>query len=103
MLGLEDLVEGRILMDGFDILSLSLDLLRSAICLIPQEPTLFQGSLRVNIDPKEEFTDADIWNALSAVQLTEVIEKYPNRLDTIVSEGGGNFSAGQRQVSPMLL
>ncbi len=99
ILGLEDLLEGRILIDGVSTSTLSLDVLRSIICLIPQEPTLFHGSVRVNIDPKNEFSDGQIWDALSAVQLTSVIERMSEQLQTVVTESGSTFSAGQRQVS----
>ena len=99
ILGLEDLLEGRILIDGVSTSTLSLDVLRSIICLIPQEPTLFHGSVRVNIDPKNEFSDGQIWDALAAVQLTSVIERMSEQLQTVVTESGSTFSAGQRQVS----
>ncbi len=92
-------MEGRILIDGVSTSTLSLDVLRSIICLIPQEPTLFHGSVRVNIDPKNEFSDGQIWDALAAVQLTSVIERMSEQLQTVVTESGSTFSAGQRQVS----
>ncbi len=72
--------------------------LRRQLCLIPQDPLLFNGSVRFNIDPIGEFTDQDIWRALLAVDLLEFVNSLPGRLDQTVSDGGENLSAGQRQL-----
>jgi len=72
--------------------------LRSKISIIPQEPVLFSGSLRKNLDPFDEYTDADLWNALEEVELKHVVNDLPSGLNDMMSEGGSNFSVGQRQL-----
>ncbi|KAB0798602.1 hypothetical protein PPYR_09595 [Photinus pyralis] len=91
-------LEGAIVIDGVDTAKLPLDLLRSSISIIPQEPVLFSGSIRKNLDPFEEYTDDVIWSALEQVKLKELIAESPAGLNGIVSEGGSNFSIGQRQL-----
>lgn len=88
---------GRILIDGVDVEEIGLDLLRQKICVIPQDPTLFQASLRDNLDPFNEHTDDRLLEVLRHVDLftTEASEKI---LEKEVTEGGSNFSAGQRQL-----
>lgn len=77
-----------------NIADIGLHDLRSKISIIPQEPVLFSGTIRYNLDPFEEFSDAKLWNALEEVQLKEVIHELPAG----ISEGGMNFSVGQRQL-----
>lgn len=84
--------EGLVTIDGVNIKSIPLQVLRSSIVVIPQDPLLFQGSLRKNLDPFEKFDDADLWNALEDVRLKST------SLDALVSERGLNFSVGQRQL-----
>ncbi|KAJ8918452.1 hypothetical protein NQ315_008149 [Exocentrus adspersus] len=91
-------VEGQILIDDLDIRDVPLALLRSRISVIPQEPVLFSGSLRQNLDPFEEFDDVVLWKALEDVELKKAISDLPDGLQTKVYEGGSNFSVGQKQL-----
>lgn len=90
--------EGSILVDEEDITRLPLDRIRSKISIIPQEPVLFSGTMRKNLDPFDEYNDDVLWNALGEVELKEVIADLPAGLHTRVSEGGTNYSVGQRQL-----
>ncbi|CAH1985088.1 unnamed protein product [Acanthoscelides obtectus] len=87
-------LEGAIYIDEVDTQKVSLPYLRKHISIIPQEPVLFSASVRYNLDPFEEFGDAEIWRALEEVELKLAVPS----LDFLVSEGGGNFSAGERQL-----
>lgn len=89
---------GRICIDGVDISTIGLHDLRFKLGIIPQEPVLFQGTVRTNLDPLNQYTDMEVWEALRKSQLAEVIEKLPHRLDSTVSDQGENWSAGQRQL-----
>ncbi|KAL3283215.1 hypothetical protein HHI36_006364 [Cryptolaemus montrouzieri] len=91
-------VEGKIIIDGVDTNEISLKSLRSKISIIPQEPFLFSGTLRKNLDPFDEYDDATMWNALKEVELKTVVEDCPSGLNYQISEGGTNFSVGQRQL-----
>ena len=72
--------------------------------MLPQDPTLFTGTIRENIDPFEQYTDSQLWDALEKAQMKEALSKLPEKLDTPVGEGGDSFSVGERQVSdPHLL
>ncbi|KAK3762198.1 hypothetical protein RRG08_057436 [Elysia crispata] len=90
--------EGELTIDGVSIHSLGLHDLRKAISIIPQDPVLFTGSVRRNLDPFEDFSDSELWRALGEVQLQDTIASDPDGLYMEVSEGGSNFSAGQRQL-----
>jgi ABC-type multidrug transport system fused ATPase/permease subunit len=89
---------GRICIDGVDITSIPLDRLRRNIAIIPQDPTLFIGTVRRNLDRFQECSDEAIWEALRRVQLSDVIRDTPGGLHAPVIEGGANFSQGQRQL-----
>lgn len=96
-LGLFRLIEaagGQILIDGIDIKTLALQTLRSRITIIPQDPVIFTGSVRFNLDPTGSIDDEFLWRALNKVNLSSVIQG----LDSQVAEKGENFSAGQRQL-----
>ncbi|RZB40881.1 ABC tran domain containing protein, partial [Asbolus verrucosus] len=90
--------EGKVTIDEVDTKSVPLNILRSKISTIPQEPVLFLGTLRKNLDPFEEFSDSQLWNALDEVELKKAVSDLPSGLDSAVSEGGSNFSVGQRQL-----
>ncbi|CAH9117085.1 unnamed protein product [Cuscuta europaea] len=90
--------EGTILIDGTNISSIGLHDLRARLSIIPQDPTMFEGTIRGNIDPLEEYTDEQIWEALDKCQLGDEVRKKDARLDSTVSENGENWSVGQRQL-----
>ncbi|KAA0201410.1 hypothetical protein HAZT_HAZT009513, partial [Hyalella azteca] len=89
---------GEIIIDGVDIGKLGLHTLRKNISIIPQDPVLFNGPLRKNLDPFYEYPDEELWDALDAVQMKEVVQASPDGLDHSVEEGGSNLSVGQRQL-----
>ena len=88
---------GLITIDGVDTKSIGLHDLRSKVSIIPQDPVLFSGTMRYNMDPFDEYSDAELWEALEQVQLKETIQGL-GQLTTEVSETGSNFSVGQRQL-----
>uniref|UniRef100_A0A803VJK9 ATP binding cassette subfamily C member 4 (PEL blood group) n=1 Tax=Ficedula albicollis TaxID=59894 RepID=A0A803VJK9_FICAL len=90
--------EGRIWIDKYLTSELGLHDLRKKISIIPQEPVLFTGTMRKNLDPFNEYTDEELWNALEEVQLKEVVEDLPDKMETQLAESGSNFSVGQRQL-----
>ncbi|KAK7044499.1 multidrug resistance-associated ABC transporter protein [Favolaschia claudopus] len=101
--------EGKIIIDGVDISSIGLTDLRSRITIIPQDPTILSGTLRSTLDVFEEYEDAEIFEALRRVHLipsdetpaeaTEEVNVNMFRdLDSPVSEGGENFSTGEKQL-----
>ncbi|KAF9201752.1 Multidrug resistance-associated protein 5, partial [Haplosporangium sp. Z 27] len=90
--------EGSIRIDGIDISTLGLKDLRTKVGIIPQEPVLFVGTIRSNLDPFNRHEDDDMWRALDAVHLGDKIREMPLKLDSPVVEHGKNFSLGQRQL-----
>jgi ATP-binding cassette, subfamily B, bacterial len=94
-----DPTAGRVLIDGYDISQVTVDSLRRQLGVVPQEPFLFAGSLRYNIAfARPEAEDEQIWEAVRAVGLTDVVERMPAELDTIVHERGQSLSSGERQL-----
>ncbi|XP_039881103.1 ATP-binding cassette sub-family C member 8 isoform X1 [Simochromis diagramma] len=93
-----DMFEGRIVIDNIDISKLPLQTLRSRLSIILQDPILFSGTIRFNLDPEMKATDEMLWEALEIAQLKLVVKSLPGGLDAIVTEGGENFSQGQRQL-----
>lgn len=90
--------QGSVIIDGIDTRTLGLHDLRSKISIIPQEPVLFSGTMRKNLDPFDEYPDATLWKALEDVELKEVVDDLVAGLESKMSEGGSNFSVGQRQL-----
>lgn len=90
--------EGSIIIDGRDTETMGLHDLRAKISIIPQEPVLFSGTMRYNLDPFDEYADEKLWNALEEVKLKDAIAEMPAGLQSKIAEGGGNFSVGQRQL-----
>ncbi|KAJ1419431.1 P-loop containing nucleoside triphosphate hydrolase protein [Ochromonadaceae sp. CCMP2298] len=95
---IQELAEGSIFIDGLDTSKIPLRLLRSKLGIIPQEPVMFSASVRFNLDPFSEHSDAKIWEVLSSINMKEHILTMPGKLSEEVAEGGSNFSAGQRQL-----
>ncbi|XP_039167225.1 ABC transporter C family member 12 isoform X1 [Eucalyptus grandis] len=93
-----ELEKGRILIDGCNTSKIGLEDLRKVLSIIPQSPVLFSGTVRFNLDPFNEHNDADLWEALERAHLKDVIRRNSCGLDAEVSEGGENFSVGQRQL-----
>ncbi len=89
---------GSITIDGIDTKSIGLHDLRKKMSIIPQDPVLFSGTIRYNLDPFEEYSDAELWKVLEQVQLKPEVEGLEGQLSGEVSEGGSNFSVGQRQL-----
>lgn len=90
--------EGTILIDTRDTNVMGLHDLRAKISIIPQEPVLFSGTLRYNLDPFDEYSDDKLWMALDEVKLKTMVKELPAGLASKISEGGTNFSVGQRQL-----
>lgn len=91
-------IEGEIIIDDIETSRLSLEQLRSKISIIPQDPVLFSGSMRRNLDPFEEYSDEMLWKSLEEVKLKNSPSLQVQGLQTLVAAGGSNFSVGQRQL-----
>ncbi|KAB2598731.1 ABC transporter C family member 10-like [Pyrus ussuriensis x Pyrus communis] len=89
---------GKIIVDGIDISTIGLHDLRSRFGIIPQDPTLFNGTVRYNLDPLSQHSDDEIWEVLGKCQLREPVQEKESGLDSLVVEDGSNWSMGQRQL-----
>ncbi|KAJ9087834.1 hypothetical protein DSO57_1029153 [Entomophthora muscae] len=90
--------QGSILVDGIDISTLGLFDLRSRISIIPQDPVVFGGTVRDNLDPFGSLSDDQLWRALEHANLKDYVLGLEGKLDASVAHGGENFSVGQRQL-----
>ncbi|KAK2159275.1 hypothetical protein LSH36_155g02029 [Paralvinella palmiformis] len=100
-LGLFRIIEatrGSIMIDGKDISTLGLHQLRSKLTILPQDPVLFSGDLRMNLDPFDRYADDELWIALEHAHLRDFVATLPAGLNYEVGEGGQNLSVGQRQL-----
>lgn len=93
-----ELEEGQLFIDGIDIAGVPLERLRRSMAVIPQDPTLFMGTVRNNLDRYNEYSDEEVRKVLQHTGLWETIDQLPGKLHAPVSEGGTNFSQGQRQL-----
>ena len=89
---------GDISIDNVSINSLNLQLSRSAVAAISQNPLLFSGTLRFNLDPEIKYDDKALWDVLADVSLKQLVQNLPDKLESRVTEGGGNLSVGERQL-----
>ncbi|KAG1691084.1 Multidrug resistance-associated protein 1 [Nymphon striatum] len=89
---------GKIIIDGIDISNLGLHDLRSKLTIIPQDPVLFSGTLKHNLDPFDNYSESDIWTALEHAHLKSFVSGLLKGLEFNVTEGGENLSVGQRQL-----
>uniref|UniRef100_A0ACD5V585 Uncharacterized protein n=1 Tax=Avena sativa TaxID=4498 RepID=A0ACD5V585_AVESA len=89
---------GTIEIDNVDLRKIGLHDLRGRLSIIPQDPTMFEGTVRGNLDPLNEYSDQHIWETLDRCQLGDIVRQSPNKLDSAVVENGENWSVGQRQL-----
>ena len=90
--------QGEVVIDGLTTAEMGLHELRSKISIIPQDPVLFKGSIKYNIDPFNDHSEEQIWDVLKEVQLEDSVKELDEGLEAKVSEGGSNFSVGQKQL-----
>ena len=98
LLRLVELDQGVIDIDGIDISQIGLSDLRSAVAVIPQDPVLFQGTVRYNIDPFDNHTDEEVWRAIEEANLKEKVSGENKQLEMVVEADGENFSVGEKQL-----
>lgn len=105
LLRMTELSQGRIIIDDVDISKIGLHDLRSRIAVVPQDPILFKGTIRSNLDPMGIHSDAQLWDVMRRVNMMDAVSlsqaeasKFACGLDTEVIEKGSNFSAGERQL-----
>jgi len=98
LLRLTEVANGKVEIDGIDVGRIGLHDLRSRLTVIPQDPVLFKGTVRSNLDPFHEYEDGPLWETLEAVELRTRLEARKGGLECDVSESGQNFSVGERQL-----
>ncbi|XP_074516942.1 ATP-binding cassette sub-family C member 12-like isoform X6 [Sebastes fasciatus] len=92
---------GTILIDGVNIMDIGLQDLRSKLSIIPQDPVLFIGTVRYNLDPFNNYNDEELWTALEKTYMKDSISRLEGKLQALVLENGENFSVGERQLMCM--
>ena len=98
LLRLVELTSGDIIIDDVNIGAIGLHSLRRQIAMVPQDPVLFSGTIRSNLDRYAQFDEAKLWLVLERVGLKATIEGMDKKLDSDVTENGENYSVGQRQL-----
>ncbi|XP_038168309.1 ATP-binding cassette sub-family C member 12 isoform X2 [Arvicola amphibius] len=89
---------GTIFIDEVDISTVGLEDLRTKLTMIPQDPVLFVGTVRYNLDPLGSHSDEMLWHVLERTFMRDTIMKLPEKLQAEVTENGENFSVGERQL-----
>lgn len=84
---------GRILVDNANIAHVKLDTIRARITVVPQDPVLFSGSIRFNLDPCDVFSEPALWEVIQRVHMRGFVESLPDQLNHQVSEGGSNLAS----------
>ena len=92
------LVVAQVFIDGVDIATIDLQEARKSMAVITQDPVLFGGTLKRNLDPFSQYTDKDLWTALEEVQLKTLVVQLPGQLEFMLKECGTNLSVGERQL-----
>ena len=92
------LVVTQVFIDGVDIATIDLQEARKSMAVITQDPVLFGGTLKRNLDPFSQYTDKDLWTALEEVQLKTLVVQLPGQLEFMLKECGTNLSVGERQL-----